>query len=60
MVISIKDNQTGKVKTSRGQCEIATRISAAVLQISEDIPFNRSELGGAVRQAIDTATKNLK
>ena len=60
MVISIKDNQTGKVKTSRGQGEIATRISAAGLQISEDIPFNRTELGGAVRQANDTATKNLK
>ena len=28
--------------------------------IEEDLPFNRSELGGAVRMAIDEATKQLK
>ena len=30
------------------------------LQIEEDLPFNRSEFGGAVRKAIVEATKDLK
>ena len=59
--VLIKDNTTGKVISSRGMGEIDTKISATGLQIEEDgVPFSRSELGGALRKAIDDATKELK
>ena len=47
------------IKSSRGEGEIATTITATGLQISDDIPFNRTELGGAVRKAIDNAISTL-
>jgi len=59
--VLLKENATGKVTTSRGMGEIDTKISATGLQIEEDgVPFSRSELGGALREAIDKATKDLK
>jgi len=59
--ILMKDNTTGKLISSRGMGEIDTKISATGLQIEEDgVPFSRSELGGALRKAIDDATKELK
>ena len=52
--ILMKDNTTGKVISSRGMGEIDTKISATGLQIEEDgVPFSNSELGGALRKAID-------
>ena len=57
----MKDNTTDKVVSSRGMGEIDTEVSATGLQIEEDgVPFSRSELGGALRKAIDDATKELK
>ncbi len=59
--VLITDNTTGKVISSRGMGEIDTKISATGLQIEEDgVPFSRSELGGALRKAIDDATKEFK
>ena len=59
--ILLKENATGKVITSRGMGEIETKISAMGLQIEEDgVPFSNSELGGALRKAIDDATASLK
>ena len=59
--ILLKENATGKVTTSKGMGEIDTKISAMGLQIEEDgVPFSNSELGGALRKAIDEATANLK
>ena len=59
--VLLKDNITGKVTTSRGIGEIDTKISATGLQIEEDgVPFSNSELGGALRKAIDDATESLK
>ena len=59
--ILLKENATGKVTISRGMGEIDTKISAMGLQIEEDgVPFSNSELGGALRKAIDEATANLK
>ena len=59
--ILLKENATGKVTTSRGMGEIDTKVSATGLQIEEDgVPFSNSELGGALRKAIDDATKSLK
>ena len=59
--VLITDNTTGKVISSRGMGEIDTEVSATGLQIEEDgVPFSRSELGGALRKAIDDATKEFK
>ena len=59
--ILLKENATGEVTVSRGMGEIDTKISAMGLQIEEDgVPFSNSELGGALRKAIDEATANLK
>ena len=58
--VLLKDNITGKVTTSKGMGEIDTKISATGLQIEEDgVPFSNSELGGALRKAIDDATRSL-
>ena len=59
--VLLKENSTGRVMTSRGIGEIDTKISATGLQIEEDgVPFSNSELGGALRKAIDDATESLK
>ncbi len=59
--ILLTENATGKVTTSRGMGEIDTKISATGLQIEEDgVPFSNSELGGALRKAIDDASVSLK
>jgi hypothetical protein len=58
--ILLTENATGKVTTSRGMGEIDTKISATGLQIEEEgVPFSNSELGGALRKAIDDATASL-
>jgi len=58
--ILLTENATGKVTTSRGMGEIDTKISATGLQIEEEgVPFSNSELGGALRKAIDDATESL-
>ncbi len=59
--VLLKENATGKVISSRGMGEIDTKISATGLQIEEEgVPFSNSELGGALRKAIDDATESLK
>ena len=59
--VLLKENATGKVVSSRGMGEIDTKVSATGLQIEEDgVPFSNSELGGALRKAIDEASKQLK
>lgn len=58
--IVVTELATGKIISSRGVGTIKTDISAAGLQIEEDIPFNQSELGGAIRKAIDKAMKQYK
>ena len=61
MNVLLTENATGKVITGRGMGEIETKISAMGLQIEEDgVPFSNSELGGALRKAIDEATVSLK
>ena len=60
MNVLVREVATGRVMTGRGIGTITTDIQAAGLQIEEDLPFNRSEFGGAVRKAIVEATKDLK
>tara|TARA_R110002020_G_scaffold365798_2_gene577890 strand:- start:189 stop:770 length:582 start_codon:yes stop_codon:yes gene_type:complete len=59
LLVKLEDTKNGDIKSSRGEGEIATTITATGLQISDDIPFNRTELGGAVRKAIDNAISTL-
>ena len=60
MNVEIEEIATGKIISSRGIGTIKTDISAAGLQIEENLPFNQSELGGALRKAIDNATRSIK
>ena len=61
LYVLMKDNTTDKIISSRGVGEIDTEVSATGLQIEEDgVPFSNSELGGALRKAIDDATESLK
>ena len=61
MNVLLTENTTGKVTIGRGMGEIETKISAMGLQIEEDgVPFSNSELGGALRKAIDDASASLK
>ena len=53
------DNKNNKTETYRGQGETKTKITATGLQISDDIPFNRTEFGGSVRKAIDNAMGDI-
>jgi len=60
MNVLVREVATGRVMTGRGIGTITTDIQATGLQIEEDLPFNRSEFGGAVRKAIVEATRDLK
>ncbi len=60
MNILVREVATDKVVSSRGVGTIQTDISATGLQIEEDLPFNQSEFGGAIRKAIDEAMKQYK
>ena len=60
LLVNVEEISTGDVKTARGEGEIATNITAAGLQINEEMEFGKSELGGAVRKAIDDAIGNLR
>jgi|21_taG_2_1085346.scaffolds.fasta_scaffold05989_6 hypothetical protein len=58
--VLIRETVTNRVMTGRGIGVITTSASAAGLQIEEELPFNQSEIGGALRKAIDKATEDLK
>ena len=60
MNVLVREIATDKIVSSRGVGTIQTDISATGLQIEEDLPFNQSEFGGAIRKAIDEAMKQFK
>ena len=60
MNVLVREIANDKIISSRGVGTIKTDISAAGLQIEEDLPFNQSEFGGAIRKAIDEAMKQLR
>ena len=60
MNVLVREIATDKIVSSRGVGTIQTDISATGLQIEEDLPFNQSEFGGAIRKAIDEAMKQLR
>ena len=60
LMVNMENTKSGNIKSSRGEGEISTTITATGLQISDDVPFNKTELGGAVRKAIDNAISTLE
>ena len=60
MNVLVREIATDKIVSSRGVGTIQTDIQATGLQIEEDLPFNQSEFGGAIRKAIDEAMKQYK
>ena len=48
------------MKSYRGSGEIETNVTAAGLQIEDEAEFGKSELGGAVRKAIEDSVDKIK
>ena len=53
------NKKTGKVVSGNGIGTIDRQISSTGFQISEDLPFDRSELGGALKEAIGNAVQEI-
>ena len=53
--IKIKEVKTDEVVSKRGIGSTQTNIQATGLQINEEVEFGKSELGGALRKAIEDA-----
>ena len=60
LLVNLENIKNGSIKSSRGEGEIATTITATGLQIQDDVEFGKTELGGAVRKAIDDAISTLE
>jgi hypothetical protein len=59
VVVELKNKKTGKVVSGNGTGTIDREISSTGFQINEELPFDRSELGGALKEAIGNAVKDL-
>jgi hypothetical protein len=59
VIVELKDKKTGVVKTGNGIGTIDREISSTGFQINEELPFDRSELGGALKEAIGNAVQEL-
>jgi hypothetical protein len=59
VVVELKNKKTGVVRTGNGTGTIDREISSTGFQINEELPFDRSELGGALKEAIGNAVKDL-
>jgi len=59
VVVELKNKKTGVVKTGNGMGTIDREISSTGFQINEELPFDRSELGGALKEAIGNAVQNI-
>jgi len=59
VVVELKNKKTGVVKTGNGMGTIDREISSTGFQINEELPFDRSELGGALKEAIGNAVQEL-
>ena len=53
--IKIKEAKTNEIVSKRGIGSTQTNIQATGLQINEETEFGKSELGGALRKAIEDA-----
>ena len=59
VVVELRNLKTGKVVSGNGIGTIDRQISSTGFQISEDLPFDRSELGGALKEAIGNAVQEI-
>jgi len=59
VVVELKNKKTGVVKTGNGTGTIDREISSTGFQINEELPFDRSELGGALKEAIGNAVQEI-
>ena len=57
VIVELKDKKTGVVKSGNGIGTIDREISSTGFQINEELPFDRSELGGALKEAIGNAVQ---
>jgi hypothetical protein len=60
IVLNLVNNLEGTSKGYRGSGKIETNVTAAGLQIEEEAEFGKSELGGAVKKAIEDAIDNIQ
>ena len=59
VVVELKNKKTGNVVSGNGVGTIDRDISSTGFQINEELPFDRSELGGALKEAIGNAVQEL-
>ena len=59
VVVELRNKKTGVVRTGNGIGTIDREISSTGFQINEALPFDRSELGGALKEAIGNAVQEL-
>ena len=60
ILLNLVQNLEGVQRSYRGVGETSTQVSAAGLQIQEDVEFGKSELGGSLRKAIVNALENIE
>ena len=60
LLVNLVQNKEGTQRSYRGIGETTTQVSAAGLQIQEDVEFGRSELGSSLRKAIVDALQNVE
>ena len=58
--VNLVNNLEGSQKQYRGSGQIETNITATGLQIEEEADFGKSELGGAIRKAINDAINSVE
>ena len=59
VVVELMDKKTGRVVSGNGIGTIDKEISSTGFQLNEDLPFDRSELGGALKEAIGNAVQEI-
>ena len=60
LLVNLVQNREGIQRSYRGIGETTTQVSAAGLQIQENVEFGKSELGGSLRKAIVNALENIE
>ena len=59
VVVELKNKKTGNIVTGNGTGTVDKKINARGFQIEEDLPFDRSEIGGALKEAIYNAVQEI-
>ena len=59
VIVELINKKTGKVSSGNGTGFTKRDISSTGFQINEELPFDRSELGGALKEAINNAVQEI-